>query len=243
MAQSRSGEMLLAKRGSCLSRGGEKGTLNRDMSRETKVKREAARPVTPCQRMRAQVKRGKAAMEEATAKIHPKLSAWQERQLGMRLHQRQAVFELHCRQGYSLEEVGVMLGVSTKMASHHWAELKRALAEQAPSTPEQMTAVREEIAARLWAAVEETHGRLEVVGTDGEVTTVNEAATPQMLAVRLRALEQLAKLYGVCGEGPGIGAGGEARAQPKPFVTPLTVMVEVRRRQVELFRRCGAGEG
>lgn len=213
------------------------------MSRETKAKREAARPLTPCRRMRAQAKRGKAAMEKATAKIHPKLSAWQERQLGMRQHQRQAVFELHCRQGYSLEEVGVMLGVSTKMASHHWAELKRTLAEQAPNTPEQMTAVREEIAARLWAAVEETHGRTEVMGKDGEVTTVNEAATPQMLAVRLRALEQLAKLYAVCGEGPGIGigAGGGTQAQPQPFVTPLAVMEEVRRRQVELFRRCGAG--
>lgn len=187
----------------------------------------------------AKAKKG-TAVERATAAIHPKVSLWQRRSGALRLHQRQAVFELHCRQGYSLHEVGVMLGVSTKTAAHHWAELKRMLAEEAPRTPEQWIAVREEIAARLWAAVEQTHGRSEFVGEDGEVTTVEEAATPQMLAVRLRALEQIAKLYGVCGEGPGIpAANGGVTREPAVFVMPEVMVAEVRRRQLEFFRRCG----
>lgn len=188
-------------------------------------------------RTEAKMKKG-TAVERATATIHPKLAQWQRRCEATRVHHRQAVFELHCRQGYSLDEVGVMLGVSAKVAGRHWEELKRMLAEQAPRTPEQLLAVREEIAARLWAAVEQTHGRTDVVGEDGEVTTVEAAPTPQMLAVRLRALEQIAKLYGVWGEGPGTAA--ESGVKPPPlFMMPEGVVAEVRRRQLEFFRRCG----
>lgn len=151
----------------------------------------------------------------------------------MRLQQRQAVFELHCRQGYSLREVGAMLGMPITTAQHHWAELKRMLAEETPMTPEEMTTMREEIAARLWVMVEQTHGRTEVTGEDGEVTRVEEAPTPQMLAVRLRALEQIARLYGVYGEASAAGSSPALL----PHEMPAELAVAVRQRQLEAYGR------
>lgn len=143
---------------------------------------------------------------------------------------RQAVFELHVRQGRSLDEIGEMLGIHRSSVAFHWKAMQMMLVENAPQTPEQMTAVREEIAARLRATIEQTHGRTEVV-EDGKVMTVESPPTPQMLAIRLRALEQMTRLYDLGLERPATAA------LPSVYMTPAALVEEVRLRRLELYRR------
>lgn len=174
-------------------------------------------------------------------KLHPCAVNRLRRMQAMGMHHRQVVFELHCREGRPLTEVAALLGMTHSGVSHHWVQVQEMLAEQAPRTPEQLTAVREEVAARLWATVEQTYGRTEVVDEDGEVTLVEEAPTPQLLAIRLRALEQISKLYGVLGETPGVAGGGvPGMAVLSPYVTPAVLAEEVRARRLALYGRGSA---
>lgn len=176
------------------------------------------------------------------AKVPEGLLECNERWREHGLQQRQVVFELHCRQGRSLTEVGEMLGITRVAVGYHWRQVQKRLAEEAPRTPEQMVMLREEIAARLRATIDETHLRKEAVLEDGQVTTVAAPPTPQLLAIRLRALEQMARLYDLNLEQPPAVAmpEGGPLPSPSPYVTPAALAEEVRVRRLELYRRGGA---
>lgn len=169
-------------------------------------------------------------MQNVTKAINPRIAAWQRRSKALGLHQRQVVFELHCRQGYDLTEVAEMLGVSFSTVSHHWKQVQDLLIEQAPRSPEQLTAMREKIAAGLWATVETTFCRM-AVGEGDDIKTVELPATPQMLAIRLKAYDQLAKLYGVNMEQI-----AESR-DVTPYASPQQLAGEVQRKVLELHGR------
>lgn len=142
------------------------------------------------------------------------------------------IFELHCRQGRSLPDVAAIMGLSHEGVRRHWVAIQADIAAQAPSTPEQFTAIRETIDAHLQATIEATYARAEVVDEKtGEATVIEMPANPQMLAVRLKALDQRAKLYGV---------NLEQQAQESgtpPYAAPDIIAEEVKRKILDLHKR------
>lgn len=187
----------------------------------------------------------KAARAEAVArgaKVPAGLPECNERWRERGMQQRQVVFELHCRQGRSLNEVGEMLGITKGAVTYHWRQVQKMLAEEAPRTPEQMVMLREEIAARLRATIDQTHPRKEVTLEDGQVTLVDAPPTPQLLAIRLRALEQMARLYDLNLEQPPPVALAEGGPLPPRYVTPESLAEMMQQRRLELHGR-GHGPG
>lgn len=185
-------------------------------------------------------------MQKILQDLHPSVVNRLRRLRALGMHHRQVVSELHCREGRSLGEIAEVLGLSRAAVADHWRKAQEMLAQQAPRTAEEFTAMREGIAARLWATVEQTHGRTEVVGKDGEVTTVEAPPTPQLLAIRLRTLEQISKLYGICGEGPGTAGGGNGSSSgpgsgsgpsAAGYVTPEALAELMQQRRLELHGR------
>ncbi len=204
-------------------------------------------------------------MREILGTLSPAWAVRLRRMRALGMHQRQMVFEMHCREGRSLREIAEALGVTRDVVGYHWRQVQAQLAQNAPRTAEQLTAVREEIATRLWATVEQTYGRTEVF-EEGTMQVQEAPPTPPLLAIRLRALEQLSKLYGVAGElppaaaataeagdGTGLGAtatdgalGGAAGPPPLPFslalaqpghTPPLALSEAVRLRQMGRWQR------
>lgn len=170
--------------------------------------------------------------QAAVKNIHPAFRRVLERMKTLGLSTRQAVFELHARQGRTLAEVAEIMGLSLSGIYQHWQAIKADIVANAPTTPEQFVAIREEIAARLMATIESTHSRAEFVDeATGKATVIEMPACPKMLAVRLKALDQLAKLYGVNLEQQAQDTGQQ------PYSAPDEIASEVRQKILELHQR------
>jgi transposase-like protein len=131
------------------------------------------------------------------------------------------IFELYCRQGRSMADVAAIMGMSYEGVRRHWVAMQADLAAAAPTTPERAAAMREETNAVLQATIEATFSRAEMVDETGKATVVEMPASPQMLAVRLKALDQRAKLYGLNLEQVATDSG------PKPYQAPEEVSARV----------------
>lgn len=136
--------------------------------------------------------------------------------LGQGVTDAELVFELHVRRGLPLPEVAQVLGLSLK-AVREYCPLKEAKPEaRAPQGEADVTALRERVGTALWETVAATfaEGRLDAEGKEAGV------AAPPMLSVRIRALKQIAKLYGV-------GRENRARAsRVRECVTPVCATPE-----------------
>lgn len=107
--------------------------------------------------------------------------------LGQGLEVRELVAELHVRRGLALREVARVLGVSVEVVREHCPGKGAAGAMRAPKTEADFAGLREHIGVALW----------ETVVASFAVPVESEARRPPMMAVRIKALKQIAKLYGV----------------------------------------------
>ena len=177
---------------------------------------------------------------------------------GAMMEAEEVVVELHVRQGRPLREVARALGVDGALMPELWRRKQRRLAERAPQREEEFTALREQICAALWQTVECTFPKVPLpaagavdstlrMGADGQMelplrfslppvpVLTPEPPSAPMLTVRLRALDQLAKLYDV-----GV-ARSAAETEEGPYVMPEEIAEAVRLRMLAMHGRRGDG--
>jgi DNA-binding CsgD family transcriptional regulator len=177
-----------------------------------------------------------AQLGDALGHVPGPLRRAQLRMKALGMHQRHVVFELHVRQGRSLQQVAVVLGLSYATVWGHWQHVLEDMVVHAPQDVKTLTATREQIAARLWATVEDTYLRAEL-SEEGELLEVELPATPPLLSVRLKALDQIAKLYGL-----GLERCEGAEGVP-PYAMPEEIAATVRARVLALHGREGLVAG
>ncbi len=169
------------------------------------------------------------------------------------LTMRDAVLELHVRQSLPMSEVGKLLGLSRAGAHHHWNKLLDQITEYAPRTPKHFEAMRELISAKLWRTVQHTsppdppppvidlQPSLPVSSSSsssdssssslGSETPAKENPNPPVLAIHIKTLELLAKLYGLT-----IDPTSSTYA-PSPYATPEEIAASARDRILALHER------
>jgi len=103
-----------------------------------------------------------------------------------------------CVTGKRQTAIAAHLNLSESRVSRYVSRRLQRIEENAIRTPDQLAYMREIIAARLEATIEATHPNPEIVfDAGGKPAPVEIPATAPMLAIRLKALDQLAKLYGL----------------------------------------------
>ena len=152
---------------------------------------------------------------------------------------RQVIFELHVRQGKRLIDVAHSLGLAASTVSEHWKAIREDIAANASATPEMLASMRQVIAARLEATIEETYPQEEdeeegddIDAETGEkISKEGKKANPALLAIRLKALDQLATLYGVKLEQQ------PTTSDSQPYTTPAEIAESVKARILELHQK------
>lgn len=94
--------------------------------------------------------------------------------------------------------IAAQLQMSESRVSRYVARRLQRIEENAPRSSDELSLMRELLAARLEATIAETYQHPKYVDNTNEEPVI--AATPvsaPMIAVRLKALDQLAKLYGL----------------------------------------------
>lgn len=174
---------------------------------------------------------GARANGSAAAGVPSRLRLWLDRARGLGLTEPQVVFDLHVRQGLPLLDVARVLEVGLEAVRGLWLQSRAARAAQAPQSEPDFTALREHIAATLWQTVESTFPDVMAAADEDEDADPPAAPTPPMLSVRLKALDQIAKLYDITLETPASDQG------PLPYTTPEDIAVSVRERVLGLYGR------
>ncbi len=147
-------------------------------------------------------------------------------------------WDLHVVQGYSKSETALLLGVTPQRVWQIIEEAKAECAALAPSSPEAIGVRREEIHSRLLSIYEEACRRPQVKTVDAKtgdeiVDELDLAPNPQLLAIRLKCLDQMAKLHGLNMEQT-VGASGGQR-----YDTPEEVAEKVRALGLDRHGRAG----
>ena len=137
-----------------------------------------------------------------------------------------------CVTGKRQTAIAAQLKLSESRVSRYVSRRLQRIEENAIRTPDQLAYMREIIAARLEATIEATHPNQEIVfDASGKPAPVEIPTTAPMLAIRLKALDQLAKLYGL-----------NMTSQPptenvKPYMTPPEIAAAVQERILALHGR------
>lgn len=176
--------------------------------------------------------------EHPAAVVAPsRLQRWleQARALGL-LEPQELVFELHVRQGLPLLVVAQVLSLSLPVVRSLWELNRVERAARAPQSEAEFVMLREDLSARLWQTVEATYPGVPLLGAgaDAEVAAEEEQpgpTAPPMLSVRLKALDQISKLYDVGVTQTATSTG------PLPYATPEEIAEDVRLRLLEMHRR------
>ncbi len=160
------------------------------------------------------------------------LRLWLARARALGLTEPQVVFELHVRQGLPLLEVARVLGLGLEAVRELWLQSRAARAALAPQSELDFTSIREHIGAALWQTVEATFPDvMSMADADDEDADPPSPSSPPMLSVRLKALDQIAKLYDITLEQR------PAAFAPLPYATPDDIADDVRLRVLEMHRR------
>ncbi|MCX6849201.1 MAG: hypothetical protein NTY98_09800 [Verrucomicrobia bacterium] len=159
------------------------------------------------------------------------LRLWLARARALGLTEPQVVFELHVRQGLPLLEVARVLGLGVEAVRELWLQCRAARAALAPQSELDFTSIREHISAALWQTVEATFPDVMSMAEADEDADPPGASSPPMLSVRLKALDQIAKLYDITLEQR------PAAFAPLPYATPDDIADDVRLRVLEMHRR------
>lgn len=165
------------------------------------------------------------------AGVPARLRLWLDRARGLGLTEPEVVFDLHVRQGLPLLNVARVLDVGLEAVRGLWLQSRASRAAQTPQSEPDFIALREHIAASLWQTVESTFPDVMSMADADEDADPPGAPTPPMLSVRLKALDQIAKLYDITLETPASDHG------PLPYTTPEDIAVSVRERVLGLFGR------
>lgn len=157
-----------------------------------------------------------------------RIQVWLDRCKLLGLETRQIAWDLHVVQGYSKTDTAHLLGVTTQRVWQIIEDAKAECARLAPASPDDFAARREEMHARLLSIYEEACRRPQIKTVDAEsgaevIEELDLAPNPQLLMVRLKCLDQMAKLHGLNME-QSLGAGGGPR-----YDTPEQVAATVRR--------------
>ena len=153
------------------------------------------------------------------------LRRWLARARTLGLTPPQLVFELHVRQGVPLLTVAQVLGLGIEAVQAQWDEALAARAARAPQAEADFARLREHLSAVLWQTVEATY-------PDAAQAVASAAPSPPMLSVRLKAVDQIARLYDLTLEQT------TAAAFPTlPYATPEEIAHDVRQRVLELHGR------
>jgi len=166
-------------------------------------------------------------MQEVVRGIPLAVRRWLQRVKTMGLSQRQVIWELHVRQGKPLLEIASILKISLEGVCNHWRHIRESIAENAPKTEADYIAVREELHAVLRQTIEETYQKAKII-ENGKEIELSMPTCPKMLAIRLKAVDQIARLYGVNQEVQAVGTG------TLPYATPAEIMDAVRQRVLAL---------
>lgn len=134
---------------------------------------------------------------------------------GRELKVRELVHELHVRRGQSLAETAQVLGLSVQVVRKHRPKTKRRTASLAelPKREVDLAGMRERIGVMLWQTVEETFFE----NTDAAKGRAARRRPP-MMAIRMKALKQMAKLYGFGRKKRGGGGVSPTCATPEKIV-------------------------
>lgn len=159
------------------------------------------------------------------------LRLWLARARALGLTEPQVVFELHVRQGLPLLDVARVLGVGLEAVRELWLQSRAARAALAPQSELDFTSIREHIGAALWQTVEATFPDVMSMADADEDADPPGPSSPPMLSVRLKALDQIAKLYDITLEQR------PAAFAPLPYATPDDIADDVRLRVLEMHRR------
>lgn len=167
----------------------------------------------------------------AGASVPSCLRLWLARARALGLTEPQVVFELHVRQGLPLLEVARVLGLDVEAVRELWLQSRAARAALAPQSELDFTSIREHIGAALWQTVEATFPDVMSMADADEDADPPGPSSPPMLSVRLKALDQIAKLYDITLEQR------PAAFAPLPYATPDDIADDVRMRVLEMHRR------
>ena len=149
------------------------------------------------------------------------------------------VFELHVRRGLELPKVARVLGVGVAEVREFWRQYhaqrmvrapvpapksREELLAGAPRSEADFTGLRERVCLELWETVVATFAVPEMA-TEAEGDEAGAPmAKPAMLSVRMRALKQMGKLYGLDGK----RRKSDPEAVPECCATPEEVVEMVR---------------
>lgn len=172
-----------------------------------------------------------AGVSAAASGVPSRLRLWLARARGLGLTEPQVVFDLHVRQGLPLLAVAQVLGLGLEAVRELWLQSRAARAAQAPQSEPDFTALREHISCALWQTVEATFPDVMADADADEDADPPNAPSPPMLSVRLKALDQIAKLYDITLEQR------PAAFAPLPYATPDDIADDVRMRVLEMHRR------
>lgn len=168
-------------------------------------------------------------VQEAVSRMNPAFRRWLENRKVLGHTNRMVVVDLHVRKGKSLTEVAEALGITPQAVGQHWKDARQEIAAHAPTTEEDFIALREEMCARLRHTIEQTHIWMPVEDPKtGQEVMMEIPPTPQTLAIRLKAIEQLSKLYGVNLEREAAATG------PSPYAAPEQIAEDVKAKLLEL---------
>jgi predicted transcriptional regulator len=162
-------------------------------------------------------------------KIQPRpLARRARRQRAQGIETEEKVWTLYVK-GKRQATIASELGLSKSRISRYVARRLQRIEENAPCAPEELACMRELIADRLEATIEETYVDQEIIDEEtGEKQLERAPATPRMLAVRIKALDQLARLYG-------FNLPPQPHSEkPQPFSAPLEIAAKVNQRILAL---------
>lgn len=156
-------------------------------------------------------------MDPTVAPMHRQprpLARQTRRQRAQAIEIEEKVWQLYIT-GRRQTAIAGQLNLSESRVSRYVARRLQRIEENAPCNPTKLAVMRELIAARLEATIEETYTDIEAKDAQtGEVQIIRGVSSAPMLAVRLKTLDQIAKLYGL-----------NMQSQPnqeneKPYATP-----------------------
>lgn len=154
-----------------------------------------------------------------------------ERNKVLGLTQRQCIYQMHVRQGMSLMKIADALELSCSAVYQHWEKIREEIYKLAVKTPEQQAEMRDKITSLLWTTVDETmeNTTTQIDAGTGEEVEVEAPVTPQQQAIRLKALDQLARAYGLYE--------AETADTGQSYSAPDDVVQRVRAKMLELNGR------
>ena len=120
------------------------------------------------------------------------------RQRAQGMETEEKVWQLYVT-GRRQTAIAGQLKMSESRISRYVARRLQRIEENAASNPDELAFMRKQLAVCIWATIAETHLRPDSVSGKGRgpVMAKKMEASAPMLAVRLKAFDQLAKLYGL----------------------------------------------